>query len=455
MESIHIYHSNDVHSDLHSWTNLQRLMARWRKTDHQAGISASLLFDLGDAIDYQHTLMEATRGQAMVQLMNDLGYDGATIGNNEGLNLSQSDLNRAYAGARYDLLIANLLDQKSQTPPPWAQAFKIYQTSAGSCLGVFGVTYPYTDTYALNQWQVLDPYKSIQKIVERYADQVDVLILLSHLGKDEDVKVAKNFPALDLILGSHTHHVFDQGCWVGDCLLTGGGARGKYMGRVELKLDNHRLVHKEACLYDLDKELNDYDLEQAQAWLLKGGQALDQIEVGQLPHLLKKNYFQESDLSQLAHQAFQDYAQEKVSVLMGGLFLKDLGPGRVSRKDLHDCLPHSMRLLKVRLRGQDLIRFLQSVENQRVHLRQLSVRGAGFRGEVLGDILYSGIHQDSQQNFYYLNRKIRPNKHYDLVTVDFMLFSSFFPILKERAQTDLLYPDLLRQVLENYIRQKR
>ncbi|MBH0022002.1 metallophosphoesterase [Pseudoalteromonas sp. SWXJ133] len=44
-----------------------------------------------------------------------------------------------------------------------------------------------------------------QSIVSQYSDDVDYMIMLSHLGKGTDVEIATNVPGIDLVLGGHTH----------------------------------------------------------------------------------------------------------------------------------------------------------------------------------------------------------------------------------------------------------
>src|SRR5690606_12078103 len=46
--------------------------------------------------------------------------------------------------------------------------------------------------------------KSLEEIQEKFKDKKIKYILLSHSGLDEDEKLAKNFPQLDWIIGSHT-----------------------------------------------------------------------------------------------------------------------------------------------------------------------------------------------------------------------------------------------------------
>ncbi|MGO2927424.1 MAG: bifunctional metallophosphatase/5'-nucleotidase, partial [Leuconostoc citreum] len=90
-ETIHLLHTNDMHSHIENWPRILRFLLQKKQAYQQ-----SYTFDIGDAIDRLNPLTDATMGQANVQLMNGVHYDGVTIGNNEGLVLSHDAMNHLY-----------------------------------------------------------------------------------------------------------------------------------------------------------------------------------------------------------------------------------------------------------------------------------------------------------------------------------------------------------------------
>ena len=55
------------------------------------------------------------------------------------------------------------------------------------------------------------PRPAIIKWAYALKDEVDIVVCISHLGITEDELLAQECPAIDVIFGSHTHHVFEQG----------------------------------------------------------------------------------------------------------------------------------------------------------------------------------------------------------------------------------------------------
>ena len=77
----------------------------------------------------------------------------------------------------------------------------------------------------------------LPQLITEVAPQCDVLILLSHLGIDTDFMIAANYPEIQVILGSHTHHLFKDGEKLIMCNQQPAGKYGQYIGEVHLFVD--------------------------------------------------------------------------------------------------------------------------------------------------------------------------------------------------------------------------
>ena len=204
-ESLRILHINDLHSHFEAYPKIKRFFAEHSKTQREG-----LRFDIGDNVDKSHPLTDVSAGRVNVDLMNDLGIDFATIGNNEGIGLAKAEINQLYHKADFQVILGNLRDKKGR--PTWAQPYVIYETKAGTKLALLAYTFPYYWTYVPNGWQVLDAISSLKKDLENpEVAAADFRILLSHLGIRLDEKIARQVPEIDLIIGAHTHHVFEEG----------------------------------------------------------------------------------------------------------------------------------------------------------------------------------------------------------------------------------------------------
>jgi 5''-nucleotidase/2'',3''-cyclic phosphodiesterase and related esterases len=109
MEKIQIVHTNDFHSHFENFPRISRFIKNARQTSTADDF---YLFDIGDAMDRAAPLSEATNGQANIELMDQLNYDAATIGNNEGLGNSHEQLEHLYDHANFPVILGNLYEEK-------------------------------------------------------------------------------------------------------------------------------------------------------------------------------------------------------------------------------------------------------------------------------------------------------------------------------------------------------
>ena len=452
MEKLTILHTNDLHSHLENWPKIRRYLdSRRRALQDSSGV---LTVDLGDFVDRWHPLTEATNGKANICLMNEAHYDVATIGNNEGIGNSKAELNHLYDEADFQVLLANLYDPKTLLAPDWCQPYTIRETKAGTKVGLIAMTAPFPLTYGPNGWDIRQPMELLPAMVSRLRKQVDVLVLMSHLGLSADLRIAQDLPQLDVIIGSHTHHLLPEGRMENGVLLAAAGKFGQHIGEVQLLLDEeHRLVKREAHTVET-ASLPAFaeDEEEINGYLAEGHHLLQAQQVAQLPFTLERNLASEHSLIRETLVALKERGQTEAAVLNTGLFLTELPAGVVDQDQLHECLPHPMHLIRVTLKGRDMYRLVLEMEKNRFFLRQFPVYGMGFRGKIFGEIVYSGIEYDPiNRRVLWQGKDLEPEKDYTLTTVDHFMFVPFFPTIEIMGDNEFLFPEFIRSVLGHYL----
>lgn len=452
MEKITFLHTNDLHSHLENWPKIRRYLDQRRKEIEAKGDTV-ITVDLGDFIDRWHPLTEATDGQANIQLMNQVHYDAATIGNNEGVGNSKAVLNGLYEHADFDVLLANLYDKKTLQAPEWAQPYKIIETKDGTKVGLIALTAPFPLTYSPNGWDIRSPFDILPQLVNQLRDRVDVLVLMSHLGIGYDRAIAEELPQIDVILGSHTHHLFVKGELDNGVLLAAAGKHGQYVGEVDLQLEAGRIVAKQAHTVATETmTVFPDDQSEIDGYLAEGHTLLQQEKVAELPYELGLDPFEEHSLIDATLEAVKVRGQTEAAILNTGLFLEPLPAGIVDQDQLHTTLPHPMHLLRVTLKGTDLVRMVLEMEKNRNFLRNFPVMGMGFRGKIFGLITYSGIsYDDVNHQVAWLGKPIEPEKDYNFTTVDHFMFVPFFPTIEIMGNNEFLFPEFIRTVLGDYL----
>src|SRR5699024_693227 len=183
IEKLHIYYTNDLHSHFNQWPKVASYMnVNKRKRKYQD--EDYWIVDIGDHVDRVDPIAEAFMGKANVDLMNRLGYDVVTIGNNEGITLSYEDLFHLYDHANFHVVCGNLHSIDNEEPD-WLQTKVIKTSRSGLKIGFIGLTAPFNAFYELLGWKISDPFEVLDRHIKQLNQSADIVVLLSHLGIGE------------------------------------------------------------------------------------------------------------------------------------------------------------------------------------------------------------------------------------------------------------------------------
>ncbi|WP_339254542.1 bifunctional UDP-sugar hydrolase/5'-nucleotidase [Sporosarcina sp. FSL W8-0480] len=450
LEKIHLYHTNDVHSHFDSWPQISRFL-RSEREKHEAGKEACFLFDIGDHVDRSHPFTEGTIGKGNITLLNHAGYDAVTIGNNEGITMSKKALTNLYEGAEFDVILCNLKETDGSIPN-WLEPYQIYETEKGTRIGVIGATAMYTEFYQRLGWRIEEPRKAIQSIVHQVQDETDVIVCLSHLGIHEDRLLAEECKQIDVILGAHTHHLFMEGELVNETLLTATGKFAEYVGHITISLDeSKRVIGKKAEVIHVNKmELLKEDVKAVNTLISAGNEAMEE-KVFYNAEPLKQQLFKESSLSSFFGRAMIEYTDADCAMFNAGIFLSSLEKGWVTKRQLHSMLPHPINPCVISLSGSELLEVYTLAQNK--EWPKLEIKGLGFRGTLMGKMIFERLYKNKQGELFAGNRQVVPSESYKLATLDMFTFGFFFPSLQQ-AEKEYYMPELIRDLVGWYGKQK-
>ena len=206
------------------------------------------------------------------------------------------------------------------------------------------------------QWQQI-----AQSIVNQYSDDVDYMIMLSHLGVGQDTDMATNVPGIDLVLGGHTHGgesytTLDNGAIV---LQPDFYAKGI----TDLTL-NFNLADKSSPVVDYKTIETDTIDERDEATKL----AIDEIMGRYAPDAeteiaISENYPTDAQLAEITALAAKHSSTISAALLNLELVQKRWTPGTLTQEDFHKAFyverqpsntPGFNSIYKVTVSGSDL-----------------------------------------------------------------------------------------------------
>ncbi|NPC94062.1 bifunctional metallophosphatase/5'-nucleotidase [Bacillus sp. WMMC1349] len=442
-EKLHIYHTNDLHSHFENWPKIVDYLEKQRQK-HIANDEDVLLFDIGDHMDRCHPISEASFGKVNVELLNRLHYDAVTIGNNEGITLPHHELNKLYDDAEFRVIVSNLFDRFGNRPQ-WAQPYSIKMLKSGLSIAVLGVTVPYYPIYKQLDWEVTDAFESIASMLREVQGKADVTILLSHLGILDDQLVAERFPEIDVILGSHTHHLLENGMLKNGVLLACAEKYGHYTGHVQLTFDSTTKIMTDMKASVLKTTDWKGESEETKGFLYEKKEDAQKIleeEVAVLDDPLVTNWFQTSSLPQLLADALREWCEADIGMVNAGILLQSLPKGPVMKADLHRICPHPINPIKLKLTGMEIKEIIHQASTN--EMEQLQIKGLGFRGKVMGKMIYSGL---NLEKLTINGENVETDLTYTLATIDMFTLGKFFPLIRTAKHIEYFMPEFLRDLL--------
>lgn len=222
-----------------------------------------MLLDAGNALWSTQPLAVQSQGKVIIDGMNLMDYDAMVIGDLD-LQLGPDVLRQRIAEAKFPVLSANvMLPEENRL---LAQPYVLLQVG-GRQVGIIGLTW---DAASLSVPQFQGKYTLLKaedvlaKYVAELAKQTNIIIVLSNMGYDEDVRLSSLVPGIDLIVGGRSRIPMPQS-WRNDqtgTLVVQAGLQGEWIGRRVLHVDSAGVVTKyeDELIYLTDEFADDPEM---------------------------------------------------------------------------------------------------------------------------------------------------------------------------------------------------
>lgn len=193
----------------------------------------------------------------MISLMNEIGFEASALGNHE-FDGNIQGIKYFVKTAHFPLICANVFftGYPDLKLPAYATITKKIN---GKDVKIILLSMIETSNFGrpsahIRNMQNVDFVDAKDKIKEylHLKDSCDVFVLLSHLGKDEELELATEYPQFDLIIGGHSHDLYTEQLDNG-VLYTQSKYYLKDATVTKVKLVDGEIVEKEAQVIDLSK----------------------------------------------------------------------------------------------------------------------------------------------------------------------------------------------------------
>lgn len=432
-EEITILYTNDIHG------SFLPQKARWREDGRLVGGfealadkvramraegRSMLLLDAGDLMTGNPVCdleVGGARGGALVELMNAVEYDAMALGNHE-FDISQENARLLLDMAQFPVLCCNVVYEDGSLFTGQAAVVK----EVGKLkIGIIGVMTEglqgVVQQDKIKGLRVLKARETVQALADSLDPLTDLLVVLSHMGAEDDRELAEEIRNVDVIVGGHSHTRIKKPELINGVLVVQTGGKLTEVGQLHLKVEGDRVVESDGELTNLwiDEMSPQPDIRAS----VEKYQDIVEESFGEvLGHLKvawKRSGGSESNIGNWITDVMREFFDADFAVLNSGGIRKDLQPGPIRRLDVYEILPFENEVCQFRCIGEDLLKMIQKNAESQTRDSYGILQISGIRYAFRTD---SG-NQAKVMEAEIGGKPIDPSAVYDGVSVDFVLLS--------------------------------
>ncbi len=364
-----LLHSNDLHGDFFSEKEKNELIGgASRLSGYVSKVRAeeeNVLYCIAGDMFRGSIIDSEYQGISTIEIMNMISPDIVTIGNHE-TDYGIAHLLFLEKCAKFPIINSNLFIKTNRSR--LFQPFKIVEIDGMKILFI-GIVTEDVLANAKNEGligtfvDISEAAAEIGHICNTYnAIDIDYTVLLTHIGYEEDQKLAQLLdPAwgVDVIIGGHSHTLIEEPTIVNNILIVQAGTGTDQIGRFDLVIDTeNNCTHKWKwqCIQISDKTCpRDVKLEE----MIKKYKNETDLKYGRVITRFKRELthpdrYQETELGDLFSDILKDSLGIDIMLLGSGSIRKEvLGP-IVTLQDLMEIFPYDDSIHLVQVSGKQL-----------------------------------------------------------------------------------------------------
>ena len=390
-----ILHTNDIHGDLQEFVvdtgnatsqtgdhgrayqeyprrgvigGFARLATAVNRVRQARPAGSVILVDAGDTFG-DGLLANLTRGEATIGLMKTLGYAFMALGNHD-FEYTTARTRELQSLAGFPMRAANAV--VTATGAPFLGDPTLVLSAGGVRVGLLALGYHNTDQTGnkdnTRELSFTSGIEAARAFLPGLRARCDVVVVVSHQGTTVDSVLAVQVPAIDIIVGGHSHDRITpprrvDGTWIVQALSDASA-----LGELTVDVSDGRVTKVAGAVRELYADAYEPDPRFASMLDSIRRPFLDTLRgvVGMAVTPLARQYKSESPVDVLAAEILRRAGNADVAFLPGLGFGVTIQPGPITREMLGGLFPHPTAVIHERLSGRQILAILeQSATNLR------------------------------------------------------------------------------------------
>lgn len=361
--TVRIIHVNDVHSYVEEtdtavgYPKIAAYIEQMRREDPNI-----IVLDAGDT--FAGAASSAfDNGESLPAILNSIGFDAMTAGNAD-YSYGKEVIERFKSALDYPILCGNMpLSDGTQL----TQGSMTLTLDNGLRVGIVSVTTPESMRMVGDTFVYENPMEACRKLVDSIRDEVDVVVALVHLGDTEGSEytsdmIAESVSGIDVIVDGHSHSVLEQGKMSSNVLIAQAGEYSKYVGVIDLSVENGIVTQSKAVLLGKDDFADVADKEETAEALGRLTEkredyfaeiiAQTSVDLIGTRDMIRT---QETNIGNFYADAVRQAAQSDISILPAGVIGGEIPKGDISKGDILNIARIETEIILKEMRGADIM----------------------------------------------------------------------------------------------------
>lgn len=350
-----IFAVNDIHANIDNFPKLAWI------TDSLRNLYPGLLVvsggdnQTGNPVNDQYP----EKGFPVIDLMNATGFNLSAVGNHE-FDTGPDGFANLTQKADFGFICANV--SASPSLPIKLAPYKIFTLQNGLRLAFLGLLQinqngiPDSHPDNVKEFVFRSPFETAPEYMY-LADSSDILIALTHLGFESDVRLAETLPGrLDLIIGGHSHTKVDREQIHNGVLITQASNKLSFGTLIRLNLKGDGTLERSMQLIDIRNSRNDLPSVRAMVDKYNDNPSLNEVVA-----TATDDFSSYAELGYLMADAQKSAAGADIALVNpGGVRINHLPKGPVTVMNIYQLDPFGNDLIVTRLTGREILDLMKA-----------------------------------------------------------------------------------------------
>jgi 2',3'-cyclic-nucleotide 2'-phosphodiesterase (5'-nucleotidase family) len=413
-EALTILHTNDTHDHLEPFDaggakgigGIARRTTLFKRIRQET--PATLVLDAGDV--FQGTpLFNFYAGEPDYMTMAQAGYDVVTVGNHDLDNGLENLMQQVrHLGKGRGPVSANMVDERGKLLFESHRVLKVGKLKV-AVIGALGVEAFHAVAEPRRKGvRVKEPLPTLKELVGKLRPTVDLVVLLTHIGHEGEVELARDLPDVDLIVGGHSHTKVEAPVVVAhpgrNTLVVQAFQWGQFVGRLDLQVEDRKIVGHAGRLLPVSADITP-DPAVAETVARYADRIAVQMQevVGRSEAEFTNSRKRDGDspLGNLIADVMRETTGTDVGLMNSGGIRAALPKGAITRGMVFSMLPFENYLVTFSCSGAELQRILDFAASRNGKSGSLQVSGVRYTvdGDRATDVTVAGLPLDPSARY--------------------------------------------------------